>query len=272
MKAVFSFWNTTGNTLTKATNWSNPKFHLYSWVLAVHQAKKYYNQVELVTDTASLEMFKELQLPFTSIRTDLDELIHYPKSLWALGKLKAYQIQTEPFVHIDNDFILYKPLPSWFSDKKIGFQNKEGDDWFETQYRNQYEHLTKNGSNLPESWDADKYAFNCGVYLCNDLEYNQRYCKEAFQLVDNNVELIKETGCAGLYCIIFEQYVASAVAQKMNIEPAYLADPFSSEEIEKLGLIHIWGAKNDEKWFQNIERIVKNEHPKHFEIIGSLYR
>jgi hypothetical protein len=270
MKAVFSFWNTTGNALAKATNWASPKFHLYSWVLAVHQAKKHHKEVELVTDTVSLDMFKKLQLPFTTIRTDLDELIHYPKSLWSLGKLKAYQIQTEPFVHIDNDFILFKPLPNWFSGKPIGFQNKEDGNWFKSQYQRQCEHLSENGTNLPESWGANNWAYNCGVYSCNDLQYNQRYCKEAFQLVDNNIELIQKTGCAGLYCIIFEQYIASTVSQKMEIEPAFLADPFSPAEIEKLGLVHIWGAKNNKKWFQNIEKIVKMEYPKHFNIINTL--
>lgn len=270
MKAVFSFWNTTGNALVKATNWADPKFQLYSWVLAVHQAKKYHEEVELVTDTVSLDMFKKLELPFTTIRTDLDELVNYPKSLWSLGKLKAYQIQTQPFVHIDNDFILYEPLPGWFTDKPIGFQNKEDGGWFEDAYRKQCNHLSKNGKNLPESWGANDYAYNCGVYSCNDLEYNKRYCIEAFQLVNNNIELIEATGSANLYCIIFEQYIASTVSQKMEIEPVYLAEPYSPEEVEKLGLIHIWGAKNNEKWFRNIEKIVKKEHPKHFDIINSL--
>lgn len=271
MKAVFSFWDTTGNALIAATNWKNPKFHLYSWVLAVSQAAKWFKEVEIVTDSKSAELFKALNLPITSIRTDLDELETkgYNKRLWALGKIKAYQLQDKPFVHIDNDFILFQPLAERFLNSEIVFQNKEAADWFETSYRGQYEHLSKNGI-LPSSWGNVTYALNCGIYLCNNLEYNKEYCKQAFELVDKNHELIAETGVAGLYCVVFEQYIAATVAAQMNIEPTYLSEPFIIDKMNELGCIHIWGAKHDDNWFTKIESIVKMEHPEKFELINQL--
>ena len=51
-KVVFSLWTKpdNGDILKSATNWYRPDFMLYSWVLAVHYAKKWFKEVELVTD------------------------------------------------------------------------------------------------------------------------------------------------------------------------------------------------------------------------------
>jgi hypothetical protein len=270
MKAVFSFWNTSGNALIKATNWANPKFQLYSWVLAVNQAARFFDEVELITDSESVPIFEKLGLPFTSIRTDLDELKNYPKSFWALGKIKAYQVQDKPFVHIDNDFIMFLKPPTWFLESRIGFQNTEDGNWFEGAYRGQFNNLNENGKGLPESWGLVNEAFNFGIYSCNDMEYNRKYCEEAFQLVNNNTELILETGHPGLYCVLFEQYIGATTAKLLNLEPTFLSKECNHKDIEKLGLIHIWGAKQDNTWYENIEKIVRNEHPKQFDIINNV--
>ena len=270
MKAVFSFWNTSGNALIEATNWINPKFQLYSWTLAVTQAAKFFDEVELVTDSSSLEIFKKLDLPFTSIRTDLDELDRYPKSFWALGKIKAYQIQDKPFVHIDNDFICFQKPSEEFLNSELGFQNLENNDWFELGYRGQVSNLSLNGVGLPQSWGNCEEAFNFGIYVCNNLDYNQRYCEESFQLVNNNKELIQNSGHPGLYCVIFEQYIGATVAKDMNIKPFFLSENCDHNEIERQGLIHIWGAKKDLNWFNNLEKIVRNEYPDKYEIINNL--
>lgn len=270
MKAVFSFWNTSGNALIKATNWANPKFHLYSWTLAVNQAAKFFSEVELITDSESLPIFKELNLPFTSIRTDLDELNKYPKSFWSLGKIKAYQLQEKPFVHIDNDFIMFMKPSEQFLNAQIGFQNTEDGDWFENSYRGQFTNLSDNGKGLPESWGLVNEAFNFGIYSCNNMAYNKKYCEEAFQLVDNNKDLILSTGHPGLYCVIFEQYIGATTAKLLNIEPSFLSKECNHSDIERQGLIHIWGAKHDNTWYNNIEKIVKNEYPKQFDIINNV--
>jgi len=271
MKAVFSFWNTSDDALKRATNWANPKFHLYSWVLAVNKASKYFDEVELVTDSTSLSIFQKLNLPFTNIRTDLDELKSYPKSLWALGKIKAYQIQDKPFIHIDNDFILFNPLPDWFLKSPISFQNVEDGNWFEDSYRGQFENIRKNGR-LPYGWGACEKAYNFGIYVCNDMNYNRRYTDAAFELVDKNIALIEQSGVAGLYCVLFEQYMGATVAETMDIKASFLTDPFNKKEQGDNGWVHIWGGKKNDQWFENIEKIVKNNYPEQFRIVNDLVK
>lgn len=269
-KAVFSFWNTSGDALVKATNWANPKFQLYSWTLAVNNAARFFSEVELVTDSDSLPIFEKLNLPFTNIKTDLDSLSHYPKSLWALGKIKAYSIQHKPFIHLDNDFICFSKPGDYILNSEIGFQNLENGAWFDRQYRKHFENINEKGKTLPPSWNNREEAFNFGIYVCNNLNYNNRYCKESFQLVDNNMDIIISSGHPGLYCVLFEQYIGATVAKAMGIKPKFLSKYCINSEIEKQGLIHIWGSKRDLKWFNNLEKIVKTEYPKQFDIINNV--
>ena len=49
----------------------------------------------------------------TEFQQTLDELNDYPIELWAIGKLYAYGLQNEPFLHVDNDTFIW----SRFSNK-----------------------------------------------------------------------------------------------------------------------------------------------------------
>lgn len=275
MKAVFSFWDTTGNALLKATNWGDPKYHLYSWVVAVHQAKKYFDEVELITDSVSKPLFERLQLPFDSIRTDLDELINYPKHLWALGKVKAYQLQDRPFVHLDSDFFVMRPLRDDFLKADVGFQNVEPAEWFNYSYRKQYNELSKlkwkpeffgiKGKNYDEWKD---YAVNCGIYYCNNLEFNKRYTQAAFDWIDKNSYFFKNRADGG-YCLLFEQYLAATYIEGMSLKASYMVD------WDKLntdaGFVHLWGgSKRENKNLNNLDIITKHEFKYHYELINRI--
>lgn len=272
MKAIFSFFDTTGEPLKSSQHWLNPKFFLYTWVLTVHQASKYFDEVELVTDSKCKKLFEQLNLPFSNIRTDLDEVLVYPKELWALGKIKAYQIQDKPFIHIDNDVILFDRLPDRLLNAPIGFQNIEADEWFDHSYKGQVDNLTYSGENLPKSWGCSKHAVNCGIYICNDLNYNREYCNQAFELVDNNLPLIMNTGHAGLYCVIFEQYMASNVSHYMGIKEELLSENHRNEEYDKYKYVHIWGEKRNLQWFEMIETIIKRDYPNYYNLIETLVK
>jgi hypothetical protein len=270
MKVVFSFWNTTGNVLVKATNWYNPKFHLYSWVLAVNEAAKHFDEVELVTDSISIPLFEKLNLPFTSIRTDLDELKDYDKGFWALGKIKAYQIQDKPFIHIDNDVILTKPLSDTFLNADFFCQNPEDGGWFESAYLNEINVINSRASYFPKSWGKVNHADCMGIYGTNNMEFNQEYCKQAFELIDNNKEFWEDITNKGSYCIIFEQYIVACVANQMGIKTTYMTNLMDKEVMTEMGYVHIWGGKKERKWFKHIKKIVKKEYPGEYGIINYL--
>lgn len=65
---------------------------------------KQFKDVVLYTDEESLKELKDYKLP--SINVILKERVNH--NLWILDKVNTYSIQTEPFIHIDADFIIEK--------------------------------------------------------------------------------------------------------------------------------------------------------------------
>lgn len=272
MKAVFSFWKTTNDTLFTATNWLNPKFQLYSWVISSHKAKEFYENVELVTDSESLPLFNKLELPFDSIKTDLDEINHYPRSLWALGKIKAYQIQDEPFIHLDNDVYIWNDTLSK-TDFELLCQNIEIN--HDEYYQPMIDYLNNNSVIVDKTlWELEKNISPCtAIYGCKNMKFNKIYCDEVFKFVNDNLDILKKGNLNNLqFSVIFEQYIAGQIAKKLNIEwQDFLKIHQNKNDIDK-GYIHIWGAKYNNEWFNKIENIVKRDYSKHYKIINELIK
>lgn len=274
MKAVYSFWDTTGEVLKNATNWFHPKFHLYSWVVSVHNTKRHFNQVELVTNSVCSELFNQLELPFTKMTFELDEINDLDKRLWCAGKIKTYSIQEEPFIHIDNDVILFKPLPDELLSAPFGGQSFEGAqfNWFNTHYKPYLDILDEIMVSKPNNWGRIKEALNMGIYIVNDLEVNKEYAIEVLRLIRLNSRPFSK--CTALqinwFCAIFEQYFLMECLLDKKIRPKVLSDPFDNKDFIKHGYVHIWGAKRSYDWFTQIESIVKTQFPKHFEIINEI--
>lgn len=73
-----------------------------SWALSCLKFKEIYNEIELVTDINGKHLLYDiLELPYTNVVTKLDDLNDYNHNLWALGKLYAYKLQQEPFIHVE---------------------------------------------------------------------------------------------------------------------------------------------------------------------------
>jgi hypothetical protein len=111
LRAVWSYWSKPYATRT-SWPWGSRLHHLLAWGLSVELARRHYPRTALVTDTPGKALLvDELGLPFSSVSTALDALDDADPVFWALGKLAAYQAQEEPFVHLDTDVFLWRPLP-----------------------------------------------------------------------------------------------------------------------------------------------------------------
>lgn len=77
--------------------------------LSVLRARRLYKEVVLYTNEEIKEQMYELEIPFTSI--DSKVLANEKAKCPSIPKLKTYIAQTEPYMHIDLDTILYeKPI------------------------------------------------------------------------------------------------------------------------------------------------------------------
>lgn len=269
-KAVFSYFPTTNDLSLEAKHWYNPRFHLYSWVLSVNMSRKWFKEIELITDSISAKMFvDELKLPFDSVKTIFDDF-KVDKEFWALGKIKAYQVQDKPFIHVDNDCILFNPLYESVLKSQIITQNPEDGAWFTSAYGGLVEWFDKYAEFKPKSWNKSDYAPCMGVYGTNNMEFNQEYCKQVFEMIEKNPKFWSKITNKGSYCIVFEQHMLANVSEDLKIPISYLSNPFDYAVLEKIGYTHIWGGKKEKIWFDKISNLCKVYFPKQYNIINEL--
>src|SRR4051794_20974362 len=110
MRAVWSFWSKSYDLFGRSS-WYSEWHHWLGWGLSVAAAAQHYPETCLVTDDAGARLLvDELQLPFRHVSTALNSLRGEDPEFWALGKVQAYALQQDPFVHIDTDVFLWKRL------------------------------------------------------------------------------------------------------------------------------------------------------------------
>ena len=85
MKIIQSFW-TGKHSVVYSFGWLSNKYHYLSWILSCNQLRKYYDEVELFTDSLGYSiLIEKLKLPYTKVHIVLDELNIYDDNLWALA-------------------------------------------------------------------------------------------------------------------------------------------------------------------------------------------
>lgn len=273
MKVVYSYWDTTGNGLKKPGNWFNSRFMLSSMVLSVLYSHKHYGRVEMVTDSHSKLWIEQLRLPFESIKTDLDELDNYDKSSWALGKIKAYSIQEEPFMHVDLDVILFEAFSTKLVSNDLYVQNIEPFhiDAYNKTYLPYIELLAKSGKNLPIGFEDRKQALNLGIYGCNNLEFNKIFCDSVFEFINNNEQHLKTSVPLDKLCVVWEQYFCAVIADRMGLTIGTIIDP-NYKLATETGYRHLLIDKYNEKVANNFNEYVKTVYPKYYQTINKLLK
>ena len=110
-RIVQSYWSKAYQN-TPNSGWAFRESHYMSWALSCLQLKQFYDEIELVTDSEGADLLiNKLHLPYTSCLTILDKLKNENPAIWALGKIAAYEVQQEPFIHVDGDIYIWKPFP-----------------------------------------------------------------------------------------------------------------------------------------------------------------
>ena len=240
MKAVYT-WH-----LSKKRRWITKEFEIITLVTSLNYTLKQFKDVVLYTDEESLKELKDYKLP--SINVILKERVNH--NLWILDKVNTYSIQTEPFIHIDADFIIEKELASNFLISDIGFQSF--DDFNNSHcffYKNLLNNLLiKNIIHEP----ILQHAYNFGIYLCNNLEINKIYCEEVFKISER---VIKEKMTLLAYNTPIEQHTITKILKNYNIIPSLLLKDYNEKNAEEVGFIHILHNKNNKKYFEKIKNL-----------------
>lgn len=193
MQALQSFWTkpnrTTGEDRSKGGFYSM-RYNLQSWGLSSSLLQQVYGNTRLITDTPGKKLLiDQLALPYTDVDTRLDALNDYPQELWALGKMRSYEIQEEAFVHIDHDAYLWNRLPAYMEQAPVLSQSPEK---LIPDAQEVFELVIKRFNYFPAPFWARRQradlldCFNAGLIGGQDVALFSEYAREAFRFVERN--------------------------------------------------------------------------------------
>lgn len=225
MKIVQSFWskpmlvNDNSDAIFRSNGgWVNRIFFYMSWALSCLKFKDIYKNVELVTDRYGKHLLCDiLELPFSNVIIELDNLNEYDHNLWALGKLYAYKIQKEPFIHVDSDVFVWRKFSDKILESELIGQNYEKNYKCNVDYFNQIRNLL---DYIPAEMEDEIYLtndiiqVNAGILGGNNLSFFNDYVKNAFDMVDKNTDLFRRNPFnKGAFNMVYEQFLFYCMAK-----------------------------------------------------------
>lgn len=287
MKAVWSLWS---KPLSRGRHpgWLSHKHHLLSWVLSTELASRHYPETSLVTDDEGAAMLVDgLGLQFDSVSLALNRLEHHDPEWWAMGKLYAYAMQDEPFVHIDNDVFLWEPLPEALQQAPVFAQHPEYTTIGASFYRPEsIEHdIRRHGGWMPEEFEhympigGVLKAENCGILGGTHTDFIRHYAEQAIRFIEHpaNQEVWQRRPRRDQDFVTFEQLMLSAcLAYHQGRADSPFADValahlFSSYEdattrADQCGYTHlVAGSKRDPELAAHLERVVARQDPAQYQ-------
>lgn len=289
MRAVWSFWSAPYRAHYHRL-WHSEKHHLLSWVLSVCEASRHYQDTWLFTDSDGASVLVDrLELPFAHVDLWLDRLRppSYDNQWWVLGKLMTYSAQTTPFLHIDNDVVLWNPLPADVTAAPVFAQNPET---FSLEDQSFYrlepflQGIKRLGGWLPPEWlwyaeQRRGRALCCGIFGGHDLAFIRHFAGRAGEVIchPRNQAVWPTLGVRDN--ILVEQYFLAACLEYhqrnasspyKGLEAAYLfpssTEAFDPECAARLGYTHLIGdAKNNRYIADRLEIRVQHSYPDYYE-------
>ena len=214
MRIVQTFWTAGKDPLHESFGWLHSEYNLMSWALSCLSLRAHYDEVALYTDSVGKHLLIDtLKLPYTEVNVVFDNFKCLPQH-WALSKIKTYSLQTEPFLHVDGDVYISKPLPEDVIHSPLVAQNRE----IGTSY---YKHMmnwiqSRPEIKLPEYVvkglnEESVASYNMGFFGGTDVDFIQRYCDEVFHFMDSNKMNDSTSIGANLDCNVFFEQVIFAV-------------------------------------------------------------
>lgn len=211
--------------------------------LSAHLILKNYGEVHMITDSNSIDSFKDIK--FTTITTDLDSLPQHNYN-WALGKIQAYRIiaeKNQPFLHLDYDVFIWKKLPEDFLKNEVFAQEKEND--IKLYNIEQLRINIKNNYILNFNFNK---AYNMGIFGGNNTEFIKKYAESSYNFSTDEENKIafqyQNNSCFHCVAVTCEQYYLHQASKYWNIPVSVLFNSYLSTNTNKC-YTHLIGYKND---------------------------
>lgn len=290
-KVVQSFWSkpfiySLKNKRTdKIGNWLDNEMFFISHALSILKLKEFYDNVELITDDVGAKILLDyLELPYSTYNLSLNEINDYHPELWALGKIKAYSIQTTPFIHVDNDVFIWDTFPVNLLSKPLFCQSWDED--FE-YYKEIVQQIEVNNFYIPKEMDVymkneghiNKFGgVNAGIIGGSDLSFFKKFTYNAFELIDTNYSKLNLIHL-NKFNVFFEQalFYCLSIFERIPIEMLFKDSMALNknlvfiENIPKTNYIHpVSTLKQNIQINEFIYIMFKENYPEYYDKIQKL--
>jgi hypothetical protein len=262
-RAVFSYYNAEESFSNKA-GFAHFMDFLYTMALAVHLAGRHFESVQVVTSTWGARVLKKAGVTATEFDTRLDVMKTEKVSRWwwAYAKLLAYSYQTGPFVHIDNDVLLWQPLPQRILNARLCFQSKELMNQPFYMWYNLLKPCWRQAKVRPQIIVDDEvtdFVYNCGICGGHDLAFFKEWlqCSAKYIFAPENHDLFfnKFKNVLMHQNLFDEQYFAAALVKAHNLrgQVELITDDVTSPtwKLNNKTYSHIWGATKTNELIMN---------------------
>ncbi len=288
MRAVWSFWSKPFHAYYGSI-WCKPLHHLLAWGLSVRAASRHYPATVLITDRDGKDLLVgRLGLRFAQISTELEQLNGADPGWWALGKLLAYSLQDCPFVHLDSDVFLWKPLPRHLLNAPVFTQNSESSEGSESFYHPEQveQAFAQHSLKLPIEWEWTRAnrkripAETCGILGGSHLAFIRHFALTAIDLIQHpeHAAAWSLIGYKPDYNIVLEQFLLAACVEfhsanrtsqfyGVRIEHLFptAEAPFDPNQAARAGFTHlIAGGKSHPGVGKRLEERIWREDPAYF--------
>jgi hypothetical protein len=226
-KAIYSNWSKPNDS--NFAGFNNDEAFADSLHLSVLCAKKWFEEVELITDTKGKKLIDKYKIPFDNVVVCLDDYNHIRAEHWSIGKMVACCMQKSPFMHIDNDVFWFKKPQERLLRADCSFQNYENADYFGYKYQRPPAIET---CPIKEIDYTETKALNCGIIGFNKLDVLPEWMELALRYIewfDNNTKL--RDWCK-LAPIMFEQYHIYQLVKKNNYDISVISYDYATSVID----------------------------------------
>lgn len=233
-------------------------YELWIQKVAVLRAKQYIGKTKLYTDTIGYEFYSKMGMLELWDEIDVDTLNTFDNEnqnvmagkFWTTGKSIVIGKQTEPFIFLDNDFIIRGELPKWIFDY----------DLVHTHWEIQRGEFFVSNQQIEEIGGIDDFAQNMlmpntSFLYINNSELCKDYLKKHLDIISKEYKTIPEW-----LWLLADQGIMGYSARKLDLKVESLENTIyvSYPEIDnsKVGCGLFW-VKNP----QHIEHEILNyEH------------
>lgn len=155
-----------------------PDYQILYTILSALKWRELNGPIKLYTDSIGLSFYKQLGIVGIYDEIDISFLNSIkevdPALFWTSGKIQALQNEKEPFVFLDQDFIVRDRIPQKFYSKDIGIGHWEiprGHYYFtKEQWDREVSHM-----DFPENYNINAYSPNTSFLYFSKSEIVDKY-------------------------------------------------------------------------------------------------